>query len=144
MKWLVLGLVGVVVVGAAAAVGHAVGVLRLPALRQVLHRQAPTPKPVSVDIPSITTNLGGGDGSHFAQVTLTVSLANAQAAKEFNAKLPAIEDAVIADIRQRSATELDANGGMSGLRQAVQASMTQLLGSGNAVQAVYFTQFIVQ
>jgi flagellar basal body-associated protein FliL len=33
---------------------------------------------------------------------------------------------------------------MTGLRQAITSSLDQVLGSGSAVQAVYFTQFIVQ
>ena len=143
MKWLLIGLLVLVAIGAGLAAGQSVGVLHLPFIGHAV-RRTPPPAPVSVDVPTITTNLGDADGTHFAQVSLTVSLADARVAKEFNAKLPAIEDAVIADLRETSSAQLNAAGGMTGLRTAVAASLTHVLGSPNAVQAVYFTQFIVQ
>ncbi len=146
-KWLI-GPVAVVVIGAGAVAGQILGLLHLPLLGHVVgthaHRPPKPPAPVTVAIPTITTNLGGITGSHFAQVSVTVSVSDAQAAKEFDAKLPAIEDAVIADLRQSTAAQLDANGGMTALRDAVTASLVQVLGSRQDIRAVYFTQFIVQ
>lgn len=143
MKWLLIGLVALAVIGGGVAAAQATGRLHLVALEHRLHHAKPAPA-VSVDVPSITTNLGDAGGTHFAQVSLTISLRDAAAAKVFDAKLPAVEDAVIADLRQRSASDLDAAGGMSGLRASVTASLTQVLGLPGAVQAVYFTQFVVQ
>lgn len=149
MKRILLGVVGVVVlalVGGAAAVflGH----VPLPFLAHRVGRQPSRPRPaspsVSVSVPTITTNLGDAGATHFAQVALTISLSGPAAAKAFNARVAAVEDAVITDLRERSAAQLDAADGMTGLRTAITASVDQVIGDPAAVRAVYFTQFVVQ
>ena len=105
----------------------------------VPHRAAP---PVTVPVPAITTNLDG-PGGHFAQVAVTLSV-DAAVAKSLKARMPAVQDAVISDIRHSSLASLDARGGMAGLGRAVSASVDGVLGDAQAIRAVYFTQFVVQ
>lgn len=103
------------------------------------HRAAPA---VAVPVPAITTNLDG-PGGHFAQVAVTLSV-DAAVAKSLKARMAAVQDAVISDIRHSSLASLDAKGGMSGLGRAVSASVDRVLGDSRAIRAVYFTQFVVQ
>lgn len=146
MKRILLAVAAVLVllaVGATVAV--LTGAVSIPFLGIKAHpRPKPATPPVTVSVPMITTNLSDPGGAHFAQVTMTLSLANAALAKSFNAKLAAVEDAVIADLRQSSSTQLAGAGGMTGLSKAVTASVDQVLGDQAAVRAVYFTQFVVQ
>jgi flagellar basal body-associated protein FliL len=126
--------------GAAAATAASRLHLRLPHLAAP---RARAPQPVMVDVPAITTNLADPGGGHFAQVAITVTLSGPAAANAFRQRLPAVEDAVIAQLRQRSSADLQAAGGMGALRRAIAASLDQILGPGQ-VQAVYFTQLVVQ
>ena len=143
MRRVVLGLVVLLVlVGGGAAALH-FHLVRLPAF---LGGRAAPPRPlptVEVGVPQITTNLNG-NSSNFAQITLTVGLAGPGAAKTFNARMPAIENALIADVRSLSLTQLNGAAGMQRLRKSVATLLDGILGSPSAVRAVYFTQFVVQ
>jgi|GEM_PF-5845844 len=146
MKRILLGLAAVLVLlGAAATAAVLSGRLSIPFLGLRAHPHVrPAPPPVEVAVPTITTNLSDHGGAHFAQVAMTVSLRDAAVAKAFNARLAAIENAVIADLRQRSSTQLAGSGGMAGLSSAIATSVDDVLGNQAAVRAVYFTQFVVQ
>ncbi len=138
---LVLALVAVLTMGVLGAWW-----LRVPL--PLLPRRGAAPPPravaaaVTVPVPAITTNLEG-PGGHFAQVAVTLSV-DATLAKSLKARMPAVQDAVISDIRHSSVASLDAKGGMAGLGRAVSASVDGVLGDARAIQAVYFTQFVVQ
>ncbi len=99
---------------------------------------------VEETVPAITTNLSDPGGGHFAEVAITVSLRDAALAKTFEHRLPAVENAIIADVRERSTTQLAGSQGMQSLGAAVSTSVDQLLGTATAVRSVYFTQFVVQ
>ena len=152
MKMLLWVLVGLAVAAAAVFWADRAGIVRLhlPGAPAAASRGGTGGKPrkaeplVSVAIPSITTNLADPGASDFAQVTMTVEVAGPALAKELNGKMPAAEDAVIADLRQSTAAQLAGAAGISTLRTAVTSSLDQILGSAHAVHAVYFTQFIVQ
>lgn len=140
------GIVLALAIAAAVAAGGVVSVrahwLPLPAF---LHgkakpRRVPT---IEVGVPQITTNLDG-DAADFAQVSLTVGVAGPRLAQAFNAQMPAVENALIGDVRGMSLAQLNGPAGMARLRQEVTASLDQILGSSQAVRHVYFTQFVVQ
>jgi len=148
VKGALFALVGLAVAAAAVFGAFRLGLVHLSAPRvdpAASHaaRARPAEPPVSVPIPSITTNLGDTGGTHFAQVTVTVSVAGPLMAKRVDSEMPAVENAVIADLRQMTSAELDASNGMTVLRGAITTSLDGVLGPG-AVRAVYFTQFIVQ
>ncbi len=130
-----------VVVGGGVAALH-FHLVRLPALLggQAHPHAVPT---VDVGVPQITTNLNG-NASDFAQVTLTVGLAGPVVAKTFNTRLPAVENALIGDVRSLTLAQLNGASGMQRLRQTVATSLDGILGSPGAVRDVYFTQFVVQ
>jgi flagellar basal body-associated protein FliL len=144
---------GAIVLAAAALLGAArLGLVRLPLPPAIVGhgaaprrpaRQKPVPD-VAVQVPAITTNLADAGGTHFAEVALTVEVAGPADAKAFGAKLPAIEDAVIADLRGSTAAELSGSAGLHRLAAEATASIDRVLGSPGAVRAVYFTQFVVQ
>jgi flagellar basal body-associated protein FliL len=142
MKVIGLVLVVVVVVGGLGAALH-FGLLKLPGL--VGGKAHPHPLPtVQVQVPQITTNLASTNSGDFAQLTMTVGVAGPTVAKTFATEMPAVENAVIGDIRALTLAQLNAQGGMQALQSAIQGSMDQVLGSKTAVREVYFTQFIVQ
>jgi len=130
------------------AVGAAVAVfllhVPLPLLPHPRAKGQPAVHLVSVTVPAITTNLSGADAAHFAQVQLTLSLSGAKTAKTFAARTPAVQDACITAIRDRSAAQLNDVAGMTGLRTAIVTAVDGVLGDPTAVRAVYFTQFVVQ
>lgn len=136
--------------GALAAVLLAVGgagltgLVHLPFLPKGLHLGSAHPAPALVTVPAIVTNLAGADSSHFAQIAMTVQLADKQQAQAFAEHQPAVQNALIADIRNDSLAALSGTGGMALLRREVATSLDRVLGDEKAVQAVYFTQFIVQ
>ena len=142
MKLIGLVLAVVVVVGGLAAALH-FGLLKLPG--SLAGKSHPHPLPtVQVQVPQITTNLASTNSGDFAQLTLTVGVAGPTVAKTFPAQMPAVENAVIGDIRSLTLAQLDAQNVMQMLQSAIQGSMDQVLGSKTAVRDVYFTQFIVQ
>ena len=146
MRRVLLALLALLVVGGALVGADRVGLLhvRLPVRLHLPRRPAAVPPPVSVAIPSITTNLADPGGSHYAQVTVIVAIRGQAQAKRALADMPAVENAVIADLRATSSSQLQGAGGMQRLGQALTASLDGLLGSPQAIQAVYFTQFMVQ
>lgn len=145
MKVVVILLVALAVAAGTAFGLNRAGLVHLPGLPHAAAAARRPPQPaVAVTVPSITTNLGDAGGAHFAEVTLTVSLDGSAEAKRFNADLPAIQDAVISDLRQTTSAQLGGTAGMNGLRSALTTSLDSVLGSADAVRAVYFTQFIVQ
>jgi len=101
------------------------------------------PRPVLVSVPAITTNLDG-TSDHFAQVAVTLELRDAAAAHLFSAREAAVLDAVIADLRGETFADLSGDAGMRLLGQRIAASLDPILGGRGAVEAVYFTQFVVQ
>lgn len=134
----------VIAVVAVAAGGLAVHMHWLPLPGFLSGKVKPHAQPtVDATVPQITTNLNG-NAQDFAQVTLTVGLAGPKVAKAFTAQLPAVENAVIGDVRGMSLAQLNGTAGMQKLRQEVTASLDTILGQSGAVRDVYFTQFVVQ
>ncbi len=146
MKRILTGLAAILVLGVIAAAAAVLsGRLSVPFLpHPVRPHVRPAPQPVEVTVPTITTNLADAGGAHFAEVALTISLRDAAVAKTFSSRLAAVQDAVIADLRQRSSAQLAGAGGMQGLGNAITVSVDQVLRSQTAVRHVYFTEFVVQ
>ena len=138
---LIVALVGLLLVGAGGCAAPSIGGLHIPGLGAGRPQPVPT---VQVAIPTITTNLAGGSGTNFVQLSVTLGVAGPAVAKTFATQVAAVQNAILADVRARSAAQLDASQGMSDLAGAIQTSVDQVLGSATAVRAVYFTQFVVQ
>lgn len=138
MKW-VLAAVGVLL-----AVGVALwftGVLKLPVPPP--HWKAAAPKSVLVALPQMTSNLASGSGSHFVEVTMTVKLRNSTDAKALAKDNAATQNAVLAALRTETVQALDAPGGMAALQSKLGSAVDQAIAIPHAVEAVYFTQFLV-
>ena len=147
MKTALLAVLGAVVLAAAALFGgNRLGLLHLPWVpggHAAPRVPAPPPR-VGVQVPLITTNLADPGGQQFAEVALTVEVAGPNTAKAFDAQLPAIEDAVIAALRGSTAAQLAGSAGVHHLAATLTGAIDGVLGSPHAVDAVYFTQFVVQ
>lgn len=141
LRWWLLGLLAAAGLMAAAS---ATGRVRPPLPRLPLHWPAKPPEPVLVSVPAITTNLAGADAGHFAQVAITLELRDKSVAAVFDQRQAAVYDAVIADLRAESLDQLGGDSGMRALRRLVRSSLDRVLGGRDAVQAVFFTQFVVQ
>lgn len=134
-------LLGGVVLLVLAAAGAAVksGVLPVPGLT-TRHK----PQPVMVSVAPITTNLSGADASDFAEVAFTLRLADKALAVRFTQAQPAVLNAVIADLRGESLAQLGGAPGMRRLGRLISLSLDRVLDQPQAVEAVFFTQFVVQ
>lgn len=133
-------------------------------------RKAPDPKapPTFMPIENMVVNLADPGGGRFAQVGITLKLEDAKTADEVKLYMPAIRNAVLMTISQRTADELLGIEGKEKLTRAIIREVSAQLGfdigdddeeeadpakaakkkkrppAYTPVQAVLFSSFIVQ
>ncbi len=138
MKWILVIVVGLAVAGGGVLWGK--GLLK-PSVVHLLHRP---PKPVLVTLPSITSNIATQSGENFAEVTITVKLADKADAKLFAQDTDEVQSAVITELRGETMADLQGSAAVATLGKAVGQIVDRVLNQPDAVQGVYFTKFLVQ
>jgi flagellar basal body-associated protein FliL len=129
---------GLIVLG-----GGAAAFFLLP--RSTAAHRAPAPVPVAtVTVPQITTNLADTDQVRLVQVAVTAEVRGEKAQGAWAKDLPAIEDATIAILHGRTASQLAGSDGLRQLAAALVEAYDRVLGGQGQVQRLYFTQFVVQ
>ncbi len=99
-------------------------------------RKADPPAALSEQLPTIVTNLDSS-GS-YVSASITVSLLGG--AREWTARLPAVEAAALSVLRGETPADLAGSGGQLTLAHALQAAIKPLLPT---MQQVYVTKLVV-
>jgi flagellar protein FliL len=109
----------------------------------------PRTPPVFLPLDNLVVNLGDPGGNRFAQVGITVQVADAKTSDLVKAFMPSVRNGILLILAQRTSQELLAPAGKEELASSILALIQAETGltdpSGNsAVQAVLFSNFIVQ
>lgn len=109
----------------------------------------PRTPPVFLPLDNLVVNLGDPGGTRFAQVGITVQVADAKTSDLVKAFMPSVRNGILLILSQRTADELLAPAGKEQLAANILAliqtetGLTDPSGKG-PVQAVLFSNFIVQ
>lgn len=96
-----------------------------------------------VNIDEFVVNIISGDTPHYVKASLTVELTNSEVQPEVEQRMPQVRDAVLLLIGNKTYEELQDLQGKKQLKAELKGKINSFLQSGK-VQAIYFTNFVVQ
>ena len=96
-----------------------------------------------VNIEEFVVNIISGDTPHYVKASLTVELSNVEVQPEVEQRMPQVRDAVLLLIGNKTYEELQDLQGKKQLKAELKSKINSFLQSGK-VQAIYFTNFVVQ
>lgn len=148
-KWLLIVVV-LVVLGAAA--GAALWFLGGADAAQQAEAPAKKRNPVFVPLEQFTVNLADEGGERFAQVSVTLEVADEQVDKALRTLMPSVRNSVLLLLSSKKSEELLTLDGKKQLAEQIGASAAAELGWSESngadrpkpVSAVHFSHFIVQ
>ncbi|WP_124070916.1 flagellar basal body-associated protein FliL [Filibacter tadaridae] len=124
-----------------------VGVIALILVMQLNKGDAETEEPSideiiesSVDVPEITTNLGG---RQFIRISLKIQTENKKAAEELAKREFQVKNIVIQELSEMSAKDLEGKAGKQAFEDALKSYLNPLMQKGK-VKRVYITSYIIQ
>lgn len=94
----------------------------------------------SVDVPEITTNLGG---RQFIRISLKIQTDNKKAAKELTKRDFQVKNLVIQELSEMTSQDLEGKAGKRTFEDALKSQLNPLMQEGE-VQKVYITSYIIQ
>jgi len=157
-----IAIFGVIACVAAGAAWCAAGMLTTPpdrgddarpqmidesALPPEAHREpepAKTSTRVLYTIDSIIVNLFGTEARRYLKTTITLSLKNEDSRKEIEKHKLLLTDRLIVLLSSKKIEDIEGHEGKEELKREIGDEVNSLLGTKDAVNAVYFGEFIIQ
>jgi flagellar FliL protein len=99
---------------------------------------------ILVPLESIVVNLGGIDSNRYLRIQISLGVDSEDAQKMISEKMVIIRDKTISFLSTKTVEDIDTEGGLSKLRLEIKDLLNKLLGSGDIIKQVYFSDFIVQ
>ncbi len=97
-----------------------------------------------VPLESIVVNLGGIGSNRYLRIKISLGVDSEDAQKMISEKMVIIRDKTISFLSTKTVEDIDTEGGLSKLRLEIKDLLNKLLGSGDIIKQVYFSDFIVQ
>lgn len=94
----------------------------------------------SVDVPEITTNLGG---RQFIRITLKIQTDNKKAAAELAKREFQVQNLVIQELSEMEAKDLEGKAGKLAFEDSIKSQLNPLMQAGE-VEKVYIVSYIIQ
>ena len=100
---------------------------------------------ILVPMDSIVVNLGKVDSKRYLRVLINLEVKNSEIADAVKANKVVFRDKLVSYLSSKNATEVSTQASHHGLRTEIKNILnSELLGSGDAISQVYFSDFIVQ
>lgn len=96
-----------------------------------------------VNIDEFVVNIISSDVPHYVKASLTVELNNSEVQPEVEQRMPQVRDAVLLLIGNKTYEELQDLQGKQQLKAELKSKLNSFLHRGQ-IQAIYFTNFVVQ
>lgn len=98
----------------------------------------------SYDLETFNVNLADQESKHFLRATLTLELSSPKLVPELDKRKAQVRDIIISLMREKKAADLKVgNSAVLDLKRQIQEQLNSILEKGQ-IDAVYFTEFIVQ
>ena len=94
---------------------------------------------------SMVVNLGNADSKRYLRVIISLEVKNSEIEEKIKANKVVFRDKLVSYLSSKNATEVSTQASHHGLRTEIKNILnSELLGSGDAISQVYFSDFIVQ
>jgi flagellar basal body-associated protein FliL len=97
-----------------------------------------------VPLESIVVNLGGIGSNRYLRIQISLEVDSEDAQKKISEKTVILRDKLISFLSTKTAEAVETEGGLFKLRLEIKVLLNKLLGSGDIIRQVYFSDFIVQ
>ncbi len=97
-----------------------------------------------VPLESIVVNLGGIGSNRYLRIQINLEVDNEDTQKKISEKTVILRDKMISFFSTKTAEAVETEGGLFKLRSEIKDLLNKLLGSGEIIKQVYFSDFIVQ
>jgi flagellar basal body-associated protein FliL len=99
---------------------------------------------ILVPLESIVVNLEGIDSNTYLRIQISLGVDSEDAQKMISEKMVIIRDKIISFFSTKTVKDIDMEEGLFKLRLEIKDLLNKLLGSGDIIKQVYFSDFIVQ
>ncbi len=99
---------------------------------------------ILVPLESIVVNLGGIDSNSYLKIQISLGVDSVDTQKLISEKMVIIRDKIISFFSTKTVKDIGAEGSLFKLRLEIKDLLNKLLGSGDIIKQVYFSDFIVQ
>jgi len=97
-----------------------------------------------VPLESIVVNLGGVGSSRYLRIQISLGVDSEETQKKISEKSVILKDKMISFFSAKTVKDVETEGGLFKLRLEIKDLLNKLLGSGDIIKQVYFSDFIVQ
>ena len=97
-----------------------------------------------VPLDSIVVNLGGIGSNRYLRIQISLGVDSEDAQKKISEKTVILRDKMISFFSTKTVKAVETEGGLFKLRLEIKDLLNKLLGSGDIIKQVYFSDFIVQ
>ncbi len=97
-----------------------------------------------VPLESIVVNLGGIGSNRYLRIQISLGVDSEDAQKKISEKTVILRDKLISFFSTKTAKAVETEGGLFKLRLEIKELLNKLLGPGDVIKQVYFSDFIVQ
>jgi flagellar basal body-associated protein FliL len=97
-----------------------------------------------VPLESIVVNLGGIGSNRYLRIQISLGVDSEDVQKKISEKTVILRDKMISFFSTKTVKAVETEGGLFKLRLEIKALLNKLLGSGDIIKQVYFSDFIVQ
>jgi flagellar FliL protein len=151
LKWIIIGVAGVVVIaGGAAGALFATGAFDQAESAEVAEAEQPELPKQAIYIPiqpPVTVNFQGASSAKFLQIGLDMMTREPNIEDELKLHMPAIRNNLVMLFSSKNSDELATPDGKKQLQGETLAAINSVLkdeGAEDTVEAVYFTTFVMQ
>ncbi|MDR4498647.1 MAG: flagellar basal body-associated FliL family protein [Candidatus Scalindua sp.] len=99
---------------------------------------------IIVPLESIVVNLGGVGSGRYLRVLINLEVENGDAQDAIKEKIVMLRDEMISFLSSKTAKEIEKEGSLLGLRLEIKNILNEVLGTGETIKKVYFSDFIIQ
>lgn len=99
---------------------------------------------IIVPLESIVVNLGGVGSRRYLRVLINLEVESAEAEGKIKEKIVMLRDKMISLLSAKSAKEIETEGSLLRLRLEIKNILNEVLGTGEKIKQVYFSDFIIQ
>lgn len=97
-----------------------------------------------VPLESIVVNLGGVGSRRYLRVLINLEVESGEAEGKIKEKIVMLRDKMISLLSAKSAKEIETEGSLLRLRLEIKNILNEVLGTGETIKQVYFSDFIIQ